>query len=213
MRPLLLIVLVFPLCGQLCAQPGAYISTISTEAPYWGHLGTSNASFNGGFGGGVEYVFPLWKGSALLTPGISYARFQGLTRRGGGLNKAHQFSLRAGLRFFPLDWVLPCDCQVYKKGLLAEGFAGWSQWNLSHQEKNTLVEDVSPAFFMGLAGGFSISMARGIRFVPMFRYTFSPSVTWEGLEDLIDPFGLPYNIREETFIRQMSFEIHVLFGS
>lgn len=214
MRPILLMLTLALFCGALGAQPGAFISTLSTDARYWAPLGTHNAIFNGGFGGGAEYVIPLWEGNALLAPSITYARFQRMTRSGGGNNLAHQLSFRSGLRFFPLEWILPCECQAVKKGLLAEGFGGWSRWYLSHQEQNILVKDVSPAFFMGLAGGFSISMSKGIRFMPMFRYSFFPAVTWEGLDDLIDPFyGTPYNIREETFIRQMSFEIHVLFGS
>ena len=211
MRQLLL--LAFALCSlSLRAQPGAYVGAMSMDAPYWGFLGQMNASFNGGFGGGVHYGIPLWQGNAILSPGLGYAHFMGATRWGNGRNEAHQLLVRGSFRFFPLEWLLPCECQVYKKGILAEGSAGWSRWSLSHQNTAARLEDVAHSGFYGFAGGFSIPFGNKMTFTPLFRYTIFPSVTWDGLNAVRDPQRDPYS-REETFIRQMSFEIHFLFGS
>lgn len=196
----------------LLAQPGMSVSYQNMEAAYWNLLEPEGPTFfKSGFGAGIHYRIPISKGSMLFVPGISYNYFEKLTSE-TGQNQAHQLQLRAAFRIFPMDIFLNCDCPTYRKGLFAEVFAGWSRWDLAHREIDIRIDDVAFSPLLGLAAGFSIPYGPNVIVSPSFRYTFFPSVTWEGLGALRNPDTDPY-FREETFIRQMSFEIHVLFGS
>ncbi|MBK7407494.1 MAG: hypothetical protein IPL49_14225 [Saprospirales bacterium] len=211
MRIAIIVVLLIMSMGLgLQAQPGLYVSYQNLEAPYWNLLNPKGPSFfQHGFGAGVQYRIPLSKGSFGFIPGLNYAFFQ-QKPTGSSLNEAHLFQLRAGLRVFPMEFLLSCDCPAYRRGLFAEGFVGWSRWNFRHQEVDVQLEDATNAPLVGLGAGFFLPYGKHITLAPVFRYSFYPSVKWEGLNALRNPDTDPY-FREETFLRQMSFEIHILF--
>lgn len=210
MRAAFLIILLV-LSAGIKAQPGLYASYQNLEAPYWNLLNPNGPSFiQHGFGAGFQYRIPLSKGSFSFVPGFNYAFFQQQTSL-TGKNEAHLFQLRSSLRVFPMEFLLNCDCPAYKEGLFVEAFAGWSRWDFTHQEVDVQIEDVANAPLVGMGAGFYLPYGKHFTLAPVFRYGFYPSVTWEGLNALRTPETDPF-FREETFLRQMSFEIHLLFN-
>ena len=138
-----LVLFLFSLSIGLSAQPGLYASYQNLETPYWNLLDPTGPRFmQHGFGAGVQYRIPLSKGSFAFIPGLSYAFFQKHTSE-SGRTQAHLLQLRAALRIFPMEFLLNCDCPSYKKGVFVDGFAGWSRWDLMHQEFDVLLEDIT----------------------------------------------------------------------
>ena len=204
------LILLLVLSAGMKAQPGLYASYQNLEAPYWNLLNPNGPSFvQHGFGAGVQYRIPLSKGVFSVIPGFNYAFFQQQTSP-TGKNQAHLFQVRSSLRLFPMEFLLNCDCPAYKASVFAEAFAGWSRWDFMHQEVDVQIEDVDNAPLVGIGAGFNLSYGPHFTLTPIFRYTFYPSVTWEGLNALRTPGTDPF-FREETFLRQISFEIHLLF--
>jgi hypothetical protein len=204
-------ILILCLSTGIAAQPGLYASYQNIEAPYWNLLNPSGPSFiQHGFGAGVHYQIPFSKVSFVFIPGLNYSFFQKRISESGH-NQAHMLQLRAALRVFPIEFFLNCDCPSLKKGLFFEGFTGWSRWDFMHQEFDIHLEGKSNAALTGLGAGFTLSYGKHLTVAPLFRYTFYPSITWEGLSAIRNPDTDPF-FREETFLRQMSFEIHILFN-
>ncbi|MBK6622402.1 MAG: hypothetical protein IPH04_09315 [Saprospirales bacterium] len=196
--------------ASLKAQPGLFVSYHNLESSYWNLIDPSGPRFfQHGFGAGFQYRIPFYGNSFAFLPSLGYGYFEQMTSE-NGLNKAHYLQLRGGIRAFPMEFLLDCDCPVYKKGVFAEAFLGWSRWDLVHKEADVQVADVANAPLMGLGAGVLIPFGKHVVISPIFRYTYYPSVTWEGLNTLKNPNTDPF-FREETFFRQMSFEIHVQF--
>jgi len=193
---------------SLTAQPGLYVAYLNLETPYWNLLDTGGPRFfQHGFGVGAGYRIPFSNGGLAFLPEAGYESFRQATSDVGH-NQAQQIHLRAGLQVFPMQFLLNCDCPGLKNGLFAEGFAGWSRWDLAHNEADVQVADVAGAPFFGLNAGIRLPYGKSIVIAPVFRYTFFPSVTWEGLNTLRNPDTDPF-FREESFLRQMSFEVHL----
>ena len=209
MRGPLLFLLVF-LCQSLYAQPGLYASYQNLEAPYWNLLDPAGPRFfQNGFAAGVQYRIPLAKGSFSFLPSAGYGFYHQIASE-NGQNRANFFQLRGSIRVFPIEFLFDCDCPGIKKGFFAEGFAGWSRWDLVHKEADVQLADIANAPLLGLSAGMMLPYGKHLIISPVFRYTYYPSVTWQGLNTLRTPGTDPF-FREETFFRQMSFEIHLFF--
>jgi hypothetical protein len=199
------------MCASLKAQPGFYAAMHNLEAPYWNLLDPMGSRFlNNGFGAGAQYRIPLSEGIFSFLPGFHYGYFQQQSSL-EGRNQAHIIQLSGSFRIHPMEFFLNCDCPSYKRGLFAEGFAGWSRWDFLHKELDVRIEDSASGLVAGFAAGMQIPYGERFSITPVFRYSHYPSITWQGLNALRNPDSGPF-FREETFLRQMSFEIHILFG-
>lgn len=211
MRLLIILFALLP-AGGLTAQPGAFASLQNLEAPYWNLLDTKGPKFlNNGFGAGAHYRIPISKGSFSFSPGFRYGYYKQSASE-TGQNIAHALQLTGSFRVFPMEFLLNCDCPSHKKGVFAEGFAGWSRWHFLHKGIDTRIEAAAGGLVAGFAAGIQFPYSERLILNPVFRYSYYPSITWQGLNALRNPDTAPF-FREETFLRQMSFEIHILFGS
>ena len=182
------------------------------DAPFWDLLlGKDETLFKNGYsvGAGVQLFrsSERWR----LVPSASFSEFrrEPMRVRGGSQTHARILQLRAPLRWYPMSYFDHCNCPPFNNGFFLEGSLNWNRFDLSFREPDMHAADRAEAFGWGFGAGLELAYADWLIITPQFLFQGIPSIRWEGLGNMRDP-QTDYFFREETFVRKMGFEIHVL---
>lgn len=211
------------------AQVGASGFYVSNQADGWTSTVMDNAGDpvatlpGAGWQAGIDYWFRLKKKRVEFLPTLAYGQAEQQVVSSGSATSDPLFATRQASFFFHtqlylLDFGSDCDCPTFskdgnslKKGLFLQLSPGVSYFSFSAENYPVALDDRHVAPGIGAGLGLDLGFSDFLTVTPLFRATYFPSTTWEGLSgNGTDVIHVP-GVSDETSLWQYQVGLRVGF--